>query len=63
MPQLKLPKLPAKSYFVNNLDARFVQERKASLEAYLKELIKLPDVWKSAELVTVRAMGAMDAMV
>mmetsp|Transcript_109885 Transcript_109885/g.319757 ORF Transcript_109885/g.319757 Transcript_109885/m.319757 type:complete len:707 (-) Transcript_109885:1837-3957(-) len=52
MPQLKLPKLPSKSYFVNNLDARFVQERKASLEAYLKELIKLPDVWKSAELVT-----------
>ena len=45
-----LPSFPAKRYLASSLSSSFVEERRVKLEAYLKALVKLPQVWKIEEL-------------
>jgi hypothetical protein len=49
MPTVKLPQLPGKkkSLFGSSLDPAIVEERKISLESYLRQLVLLPEVWAS----------------
>ena len=39
-----------KRYVASSLSSSFVEERRVKLEAYLKALVKLPQVWKIEEL-------------
>ena len=45
-----LPSFPGKRYVASSLSSSFVEERRVKLEAYLKALVKLPQVWKIEEL-------------
>lgn len=50
-PKLKIPQLPAKTYFSSSTEARVVDERRAQLETYLKSLIYMQSIWTRNDLV------------
>jgi hypothetical protein len=53
LPNLKLPSLPGKkkSIFGSSLDPSIVEERKVSLEAYLRNLLQFSEVWANQTFI------------
>jgi len=50
-PNTRLPKMPPKKY-IGVMDPRFVAERKEALMRYMNELVQVPAVWQSNDLIS-----------
>lgn len=50
-PNINLPSLPPKRYILSSTDPRFVEERRAQLETYLRSLVTNSHVWSYNDLV------------